>query len=185
MKEEFKKAIGHFNVIANVNDVITEYYTETGKAAMLVDLFNKEAKFSGALIYSAPLKIVLQSAGSKKNLIYDLKLDKMEIRYFLNKDRDDLLYGFRLGLTLLSSYNEHYLKSIMASFTIAASKDYNTYCIVCEENKRKIRDSEARYVQFSTWEDFNQVIELCREVIAEFNKYLSGEDKLLPHMDMR
>lgn len=185
LKNEFKKAIEHFNVVANVNGAIEKYHTETEKTTALVGMFNKETKFAGALIYSAPLKIVLKSAGSKKNLIYDLKINKMEIRYFLDKKQGDEFYGFKLGMALLSSYNEHYLKSIMTFFTIAATKDYNEFHIVCDGDRRKIRDSESHYVQFSNMDDFYEIVSLCLNVIAEFDKQLSGDGKLLLHMEMQ
>lgn len=176
-----EKAIEHFNAVADVNGIIAEYHTKTGSINKLIDAINKNTKYTGTVIFSAPLKIVLKSAGFQKNLISDLKLNKIEIRYYLNKDRDDVSYGFRLDMTLLSN-DEYYSRSILNSFTIAISKDYNIYCTVCEEKKLKIRDSEARYVQFSTEKDFYEVINLCEQIIGEFNEHVEGQESLLLHM---
>lgn len=181
MKDELKKAIEHFNAITNVNGVIAEYHAQTNSINKLIDTVSKTTKHAGTLIFSAPLKIVLKSAGSQKNLIYNLKLNKIEIRYFLNKDQDDVSYGFRLDMALLSN-DENYSRSILNFFTIAINSDYNIYHIVCEEKRLKIRDSAAHYVQFSNMEDFYEVINLCEQVVGEFNDHIDGQESLLLHM---
>lgn len=187
MKQELKEAIGHFNSIIGINEVVAEYHARTSSINKLIDTVGKETNRAGTLIYSAPLNIVLKVAGSKNSFVYDLKINKLEIRYFLNKKRDDQFYGFRLDLTLLSNDKHkgaHYTNNIMNSFPIAATKDYNEFYIVCDGKFQEIRDRNDHCVIFSE-SDFDKVINLCEGFIAEFNSHIKGQEKLLSHLTVK
>lgn len=181
MNKDYKDALAHFNAIVSMNEVIDEYHAKTDRTNKLINQVDKETNHAGTLIFSTPINIVLKSVCSETNLIHNLKLNKMEIRYFLDNNRSGSLYGFRLDLTLLSN-SKRYPRNIMDSFIIAASKDYNIYSIVCDEEELKIRYWEDHYVKFSSKTDFYTVINLCKEFVSKFNDHIEGQEKLLSHL---